>query len=166
QEATTMTESTTALGALGDCGGGAFDRALATFYTRFRERPLVLDKWFAAQAAAQRDDALARAIALRHHQDFELRNPNRVRALASTFALRNPRTFHAADGSGYEFLAEVATAADAQNPALASKLLLPFESWRRFDAGRQGHAQRVLGELAGSQHLSKNAREVVERTLA
>ncbi len=165
-EASTMTESIAALEALGACGGDRFDVALAAFYARWRARPLVLDKWFAAQAAAPRPDALSRVTRLRAHADFELRNPNRVRALVSVFAQRNPRAFHAADGSGYAFLAEVAAAVDAQNPALAAKLLLPFESWRRFDAGRQAHSRRVLGALAASAGLSKNAREVVERTLA
>ncbi|HEU4418687.1 MAG TPA: aminopeptidase N C-terminal domain-containing protein, partial [Planctomycetota bacterium] len=165
-EATTMTETLAALEALGAVDGDRFDAALSHFYGRWKHRPLVLDKWFAAQAAAPRADALQRVTGLRAHADFELRNPDRVRALASAFARSNPRAFHARDGSGYAFLAEVAAAVDAQNPVLAARLLLPFESWRRFDAGRQAHSHRVLTTLAASPSLSQNAREVVERTLA
>jgi aminopeptidase N len=118
------------------------------------------------QAASPRTDALARVSRLRAHADFELRNPNRVRALAAAFAMRNPRAFHAADGSGYRFLSALVQDADATNPALAARLLTPFETWRRFDSVRQAHARVELEKLAALPQLSKNAREIVERTLA
>jgi aminopeptidase N len=89
-----------------------------------------------------------------------------VRALAAAFAMRNPRAFHAADGGGYLFLASLAEQIDPLNPALAARLLTPFESWRRFDAGRQAHARTALEHLASLEHLSRNTREMVERTLA
>jgi aminopeptidase N len=89
-----------------------------------------------------------------------------VRALAAAFAMRNPRAFHSEDGGGYRFLAELAEAIDPQNPALAARLLTPFESWRRFDSTRQGHAKAALQRLASLENLSKNTREMVERTLA
>jgi aminopeptidase N len=80
--------------------------------------------------------------------------------------MRNPRAFHAADGGGYRFLASVAEQIDPLNPALAARLLTPFESWRRFDHGRQAHARAALEHLASLPHLSRNTREMVERTLA
>ncbi len=163
--ATTMSESIAALEALGACGGTRFDAALCAFHSRWHERPLVLDKWFAAQASAPRSDSLARVQELRHHPDFDLRTPNRVRALASAFATRNVRAFHAKDGSGYRFLADVVRAVDRQNPAAAARLALPFESWRRFDDERQRHARAALESIAAGE-LSANTREVVERTLA
>ena len=164
--ARSMTESMAALEALGASGSSAFDDALGQFYERWRTNPLVIDKWFAVQAAAPRADALARAERLRGHADFNVRNPNRVRALAAAFAMRNPRAFHAADGGGYLFLASLAEQIDPLNPALAARLLTPFESWRRFDAGRQAHARTALEHLAALEHLSRNTREMVERTLA
>ncbi|MGE3930198.1 MAG: aminopeptidase N [Hyphomonadaceae bacterium] len=161
-----MTETVAALEALGAAGAAAFDTALERFYERWRANPLVVDKWFAIQAAAPHADALSRVTALSAHPDFELRNPNRVRSLAAPFAMRNVRAFHAADGGGYRFLATLTRDVDARNPALAARLLTPFESWRRFDATRQAHARRELENLAAIPSLSKNAREVVERTLA
>jgi aminopeptidase N len=164
--ARSMTETAAALEALAASGAAAFDDALARFYERWKSNPLVIDKWFAVQAAAPRADALARAERLRAHADFNLRNPNRVRALAAAFAMRNPRAFHAADGGGYRFLAALAEQIDPLNPALAARLLTPFESWRRFDAAQQAHARAALEHLAALPHLSKNTREMVERTLA
>jgi len=166
QNATSMTEAAAALDALGASGSDAFDAALEKFYLKWRENPLVIDKWFAVQAASPRADALSRVERLRTHADFSLRNPNRVRALAASFAMRNPRAFHAADGAGYRFLASLAEAIDPLNPALAARLLTPFESWKRFDSDRQQHARAALERLKALPELSKNTREVVERTLA
>ncbi|HRP12300.1 MAG TPA: aminopeptidase N, partial [Terricaulis sp.] len=161
-----MTAAIAALEGLSASGAAAFDAALDRFYARWRENPLVIDKWFAVQAATPRPDALQRAEALRAHADFNLRNPNRVRSLAAAFAVRNARAFHAADGGGYRFLAELAGDVDALNPALAARLLTAFESWRRYDPGRQDHARAALQSLAARKDLSKNAAEVVSRALA
>ncbi|PZO52020.1 MAG: aminopeptidase N [Alphaproteobacteria bacterium] len=164
--ALSMTESAAALDALGASNSAGFDTALARFYERWSANPLVIDKWFAVQAATSRPDAIERVTRLRDHADFNMRNPNRVRALAAAFAMRNPRAFHSADGAGYRFLAELAEAIDPNNPALAARLLTPFESWRRFDSVRQSHARDALERLAALPNLSKNTREMVERTLA
>ncbi|MBX3510588.1 MAG: aminopeptidase N [Hyphomonadaceae bacterium] len=164
--AASMTESIAALEALGASGSGYFQPALDQFLARWRDNPLVVDKWFSVQAAAPRDDAVARVASLRTHSEFNLRNPNRVRALAAAFAMRNPRAFHAADGEGYRFLASLAGDIDPLNPALAARLLTPFETWRRFDAQRQSHARAELEKLNATAELSKNTREMLERTLA
>jgi aminopeptidase N len=60
---------------------------------------------------------------------------------------------------------EAIAAVDATNPMLASRLAGSFESWRRFDAGRQAHAKAVLETLAGAGSVSKNLSEVLQRTL-
>ncbi|QGZ95568.1 aminopeptidase N [Terricaulis silvestris] len=164
--AQSMTEAMAALDALGASGSDKFDAALTRFYERWRANPLVIDKWFAVQAASPRDNALDRAERLRTHAEFNTRNPNRVRALAAAFAMRNPRAFHERDGGGYRFLAALAQDIDPHNPALAARLLTPFESWKRFDASRQAHARAALEHLAALPTLSKNTREMVERTLA
>ncbi|MBL8545654.1 MAG: aminopeptidase N [Hyphomonadaceae bacterium] len=164
--AQSMTEAVAALEALGAAESPAFDEALTKFYARWQANPLVIDKWFAVQASSPRTDALARVDRLRAHAEFNLKNPNRVRSLAAAFAMRNPRAFHAANGDGYRFLAALAETIDPLNPALAARLLTPFESWRRFDPQRQDHARKALEQLASIPQLSKNTREMVERTLA
>ncbi len=118
---------------------------LTNFYDRWKANPLVIDKWFATQASSPRSDALARVERLRAHEDFNLKNPNRVRSLAAAFAMRNPRAFHTANGDGYRFLASLAETIDPLNPALAARLLTPFESWKQFDPQRQEHARAALG---------------------
>jgi aminopeptidase N len=165
-DARSMAEQLPALEAMGANGAPQFDEALEIFHQRWRTNPLVLDKWFSLQAAAARPDALARVEALRRHPDYEPSNPNRVRALAMAFAQRNLAAFHAPDGAGYAFFARIADESDRINPALAARLLGVFESWRRFDDGRRGHIQRILTGLLAAPERSKNAREIIERTLA
>ena len=166
EAADNMTAAIAALEALGASGARAFQPALDQFHARWRDNPLVIDKWFAVQAASPRADALSRVEALRTHPDFNLRNPNRVRSLAAAFAMRNPRAFHDAAGGGYRFLAALAQDVDKLNPALAARLLTPFETWRRFDSARQQHARAALECLAGLEDLSKNTAEMVARALA
>ena len=163
----TMTCRLAALDALGaqDAPDG-FDAALAAFAARFHDKPLVMDKWFALQAAAPRLDAWERLPGLRARPDFDLANPNRVRALLGPLSQRNPRVFHAADGRGYAFLAEVAKTVDARNPALGARLLGAFETWRELEPGRRRLAQEILCALQAAPNLSKNARDIVDRSLA
>jgi aminopeptidase N len=52
------------------------------------------------------------------------------------------------------------------NPALSSRLLAPFESWRRFDSPRQARAETVLRRLLQRSDLSKNAHDILTRTLS
>ncbi|HWA22406.1 MAG TPA: aminopeptidase N [Caulobacterales bacterium] len=161
----TMTEQMAALDALGASGLAAFDDALGAFQKRWSSSPLVMDKWFSAQAAAPRADSIARVRMLRRHPDFDIKNPNRVRSLVASFSARNLRAFHAADGEGYRFVADLAGEVDPLNPALSSRLLAPFESWRRFDETRRGHASAAMQALLARPDLSKNAHDILSRAL-
>jgi aminopeptidase N len=161
----TMTEQMAALDALGASGIAAFDDALGAFQKRWSSSPLVMDKWFSAQAAAPRADSIARVRSLRRHPDFDIKNPNRVRSLVASFSARNLRAFHSADGEGYRFVADLAGEVDPLNPALSSRLLAPFESWRRFDETRRGHASAAMQALLARPDLSKNAHDILSRAL-
>src|SRR5690606_36161682 len=94
-----MTDTIAALGLLAESNLPERADALADFYARWRDDALVVDKWFALQAMAQRPDALDVVTALLHHEAFTLANPNRVRSLIGAFAQGNPTGFHRADGA-------------------------------------------------------------------
>ena len=163
--ATTMTERLGAIGALANIDSGAFDRALADFAGQWSGSPLVMDKWFGVQAMAVRKDIRGRLQSLSSRADYDLRNPNRVRSLAASFSMNNPVEFHAADGWGYRFLADLILKIDPLNPALSARLLTSFESWRAFNASRREKAQAELARLSDAD-LSKNARDIIDRALA
>jgi aminopeptidase N len=140
--------------------------ALQRFFERYRDNPLVLDKWFALQASCRLPGAPARVRALAGHADFNLTNPNRARALVATFAGANPTGFHDASGDGYAFVAEQVLALDPRNPQVASRLVGAFNPWRRYDGQRQALARGQLERIRSTDGLSRNVFEIVERALA
>jgi aminopeptidase N len=161
----TMTDVMAALAVLNDLDRPEREAALQAFHDRWSDTPLVLDKWFTLSAMSARPDTLKSVKALMEHPGFDLRNPNRVRALIGGFATGNPLRFHARDGSGYDFLAEVIAEIDGFNPQLASRLASPLLRWRRFDADRQAKMTDALRRIAGKPTLSKDVTEVVGKAL-
>ncbi len=165
ERAGNMTDAIAALAAIKDSMAGERDDLFARFEARWRDEPLVLDKWFALQARSQRDDALARVDALLKHPRFNVKNPNRVRSLVGAFALGNFPRFHATDGAGYAFTADQVLALDPGNPQLASALAGAFNLWKRFPDPRRSSMERALLHIARTPGLSPDVREVVTRTL-
>ena len=138
--------------------------ALDIFYNQYCDNPLVLDKWFQAQAQSSRDDSGAIVAGLAEHADFTLTNPNRARSLIGAFGA-NQRAFHNADGSGYRFLADQLIALDRLNPQTAAKLLPPLGRWRRFDAARAGLMRAELERIVRTPGLSKDLFEQASKSL-
>ncbi|MHB8530932.1 MAG: aminopeptidase N, partial [Caulobacteraceae bacterium] len=122
KEASNMTDAMGGLAALAILGGPDFEAALADFYERWRDEPLVIDKWFQTQAMDPSEGALERVKTLTAHPAFDSHNPNRLRALVQTFASQNPARFHDLSGAGYRFLAEQILAVDAFNPSTAARM--------------------------------------------
>jgi aminopeptidase N len=164
--ATNMTDSLAALAVLAATEGAGREAALAEFHARWRHDELVLDKWFAIQAASPLTDAIDTVRALSRHADFDLRNPNRVRALAGTFAAANQVRFHAASGEGYRFLADTVIALDRLNGQIAARLAGSLGGWRRLDADRQALMRRELERILAVRGLSRLTYEKVYKGLA
>ena len=161
-----MTDSMAALSALANAEGSGREAALQKFYDKWKDEPLVLDKWFAVQATSRLPDTLATVKRLMRHPAFTLKNPNRVRSVVSSFCHGNQVHFHAADGSGYAFAADQIIAIDPLNPQVAARLARSFDRWRKFDAARRAHAQAALERIRNTSGLSKDTFEVVTRALA
>ena len=161
----TMTESLAALTALSNIETNAFDAALTDFEGKWGNAPLVMDKWYGVQAMSVRGDLRERLLKLMARPDYDLRNPNRVRSLAASFAMNNPVGFHAADGWGYRWLTDLILKVDPLNPALSARLCTAFESWRSFSADRRAKAHAELKRLSETG-LSRNALDIVGRALA
>jgi aminopeptidase N len=141
------------------------DDALAAFSGRYRDNPLVLDKWFALQATTPAHAALDRVEALAAHPRFSLRNPNRVYALIRSFAAANPVGFNRPDGAGYRYLADVISEIDGQNPSVAARLATAFRSYRMLEPARRGHAEAALRRIRDSERLSRDVSDILTRTL-
>jgi aminopeptidase N len=141
------------------------DRVIADFYTRFASDPLVIDKWFALQAAIPRPGTLAKVRELTAHPAFSFANPNRVRSVIGAFAQSNPTQFNRADGMGYDFIADTILALDPKNPQLAARLATAFRIWRTLEAGRRAKAEAALTRIKSTPNLSRDLSDIVERAL-
>ncbi|WP_454255098.1 aminopeptidase N [Pseudomonas sp. Marseille-Q8238] len=162
-----MTERLTALAVLVNSPFEAErGEALKAFAEHFKDNALVMDQWFSVQAASTLPGGLARVQALMQHPAFTLKNPNKVRALIGAFAGQNLINFHAADGSGYRFLADQVISLNASNPQIASRQLGPLTRWRKYDAARQALMRGELERILASGELSSDVYEVVSKSLA
>ena len=141
-------------------------KALAVFAENFKDNPLVMDQWFSVQAGSSQPGALERVKALMSHPAFNLKNPNKVRALVGAFAGQNLINFHAADGSGYRFLADLVIQLNGFNPQIASRQLAPLTRWRKYDSARQALMKAELERIRACGELSSDVFEVVSKSLA
>jgi aminopeptidase N len=161
-----MTDLIGGLYPLVSIGGAARDKALSRFHDAWAAEPQVLDKWFAIQARDPNPDVLERVIALTRHPAFEPTNPNRLRALVSTFANFNPARFHDPSGGGYRFLADQILAVDKFNPMTAARLVEPLGAWRRYRSDLGALMRQELERIAAHPDLSKNVLELAAKSLS
>ena len=101
-----MTDTMAALLALNDVPCIERNRALESFYSTWKNENLVVDKWLALHASSRLPDTIDHVIEMTKHESFNLKNPNRVRALIGAFAHGNPVRFHDGSGRGYRFVGE------------------------------------------------------------
>ncbi len=161
--ALTMTDAMGGLNALLQIGGEPLEAALTSFYARWKDEPLVVDKWFALQARDPSPDALARVTDLMRHPAFEPKNPNRLRALVSTFASANPARFHDLSGAGYRFLADRILETDAFNPMIAARMVEALGGWRRYIPDLGALMRAELERIAAAPRVSRNVFELAEK---
>jgi aminopeptidase N len=166
EAALNMTDAIGGLNALMQMGGEPYEQALMAFFERWKGEPLVIDKWFSVQARDPSETALGRVIGLTTHPAFDSKNPNRLRALVSTFANANPARFHDPSGAGYRFLADQILAVDRFNPMTAARLIDPLDGWRRYKPELGALMRAQLERIAATEGLSKNVLEKASRALA
>jgi len=163
-----MTDRFNALAALVSSGHALAAPALQRFHALFKDDALVIDKWFALQAATpdRAGGALPAVRALMQHPDFSLKNPNRARSVIFSYCNGNPGGFHRADGAGYAFWAEQVLALDAINPQVAARLARSLDRWSKLAEPYRGAAREAIARVSGHAALSNDVREVVTRALA
>ena len=159
-----MTERQAALATLAHGNSDERAHALDIFYQRYRDNPLVLDKWFQVQAWAMRPDTVDAVRELAQHPDFTLTNPNRVRALYGALT-GNQAAFHRADGAGYRTIADLVIALDPKNPQTAARMIPPLGRWKRFDEERAAMMKAELGRILGQPGLSRDVTEQASKSL-
>ena len=160
-----MTERQAALATVAHGDSEERAHALDIFYQRYRDNPLVLDKWFQVQAWSLRPDTVDAVKELARHPDFTLANPNRVRSLYGALT-GNQAALHRADGAGYRLIADLVIALDPKNPQTAAKMIPPLGRWKRFDEGRQALMRAELERILAQRGLSRDVTEQASKSLA
>jgi aminopeptidase N len=139
--------------------------ALEAFYAKWHDESLVLDKWFSLQSTSPLPGTLAEVRSLLDHPAFELRNPNRVRALIGAFCQGNQLRFHDANGEGYAFLGDQIARLHSLNPQVAARLLGGLSNWQRFDDGRQTLMRAQMERILHLPDLAKDVYEIAIKSL-
>jgi aminopeptidase N len=164
--ANNMTDVITALAALANTECAERHDALAAFYDKWKGESLVVDKWLSIQATSRLPNTLVAVKSLTKHEAFNIKNPNKVRALVGAFAHGNTVNFHDVSGSGYEFIADYVIELNKLNPQIASRLTTVFTMWRKYDDQRQALMKQQLERIKAEPKLSKDVYEIIEKSLA
>ena len=165
-QAKNMTDQMAALSAIVNSQHPQKTDYLDRFYQQWQQEALVIDKWFALQASSSMPNTFATVQNLLQHPAFDMKTPNRVRALIGAFSQANPVHFHAKDGSGYGFLADQVLALNTLNPQIASRMVTGLAQWRRYDNQRQELMKQQLQRIVATQQLSKDVYEIASKSLA
>ena len=137
----------------------------AAFFEQWKDDRLVMDKWFGLQVSMARPGAAADvARSLCDHPLFDMKNPNRFRAVMGALAGHHAG-FHHASGAGYALLAEKLIALDALNPQTTARMCAAFQTWKRYDNDRRIKARTELERILATEGLSRDTNEMVSRIL-
>jgi len=164
KQATNMTDTIAALSNLVNFDNPLKEDAFVDFYKKWRNDPLVLDKWFSLQATSRLENTLDNVIQLTNNKSFSMSNPNKVRALIGAFCTGNHVRFHDKSGVGYRFLGDKIEVLNSINPQIAARLVVPLINWRRYDAGRQQAMQQVLERILAIKDLSRDVYEIASKS--
>lgn len=133
------------------------------FFDQWKDDRLVMDKWFAAQIAfATPEKTAAIAATLTQHPLFDMKNPNRFRAVMGALAM-NHAGFHHISGDAYSLLADWLIKLDPLNPQTTARMCSAFQTWKRYDADRQALIKIQLDRIAATPDLSRDTTEMITR---
>ena len=137
---------------------------LIDFYNRYQGNALVVDKWFSLQAMSLHPNVIEHVKALAQHEDFTMKNPNRVRSLYMAF-VASPHGFHAVSGEGYRMIADLILELDPINAQTAARFVPSLGRWRKMEPARSAMMREQLERIAAAPKLSRDTFEQVTRSL-
>ncbi len=158
-----MTDVSAALQAMIAMDDDAAAIALENFYSHWYQDAQVVDQWFALQSSANQAGRLEYVKELLRHSAFDIKNPNKVRSVLGGF-IRSAINFHAADGSGYAFIAEQVILLNSINPMIAAGLCKPLGRFKKHTPERQVLIREQLQRIIDT-NPSKDVYEVVSKAL-
>eukprot|EP00892_Ulva_mutabilis_P003378 jgi/Ulvmu1/1411/UM011_0140.1 len=159
-----MTDSTAAISAVLDKDCPQRTEMLEKFYEKWQGEELVVLKWLTMHATSGVPGNLAQVKDLTSHPAFKITNPNCCYSLLLGMS-RSATNFHAADGSGYEFIADMVIKVDSVNHQVAARIASAFTSCQQLDQMRQALIQKQLKRILAHEDLSENVQEILSKTV-
>jgi aminopeptidase N len=125
----------------------------------------VLLKWLTLSAASNLPGNVDNVRRIAGSDAFKITNPNCCYSLFGGFASSSVN-YHAADGSGYAYLADVVLQLDKINYQVASRIVSKFTSFKQYDVARQTAIKAQLQRIVDTPGLSPNVFEVAHACLS
>lgn len=166
KNATNMTDEISALGVLVYSNSQFKNEALKSFYTKWKNETLVIQKWLAVQANDDTDAVYEEILRLEKDEVYDRTIPNLVRSLLGQFVASNKVQFNHPSGRGYKLAAERMLELDKLNPQIASRLASGFKDFKRIPKNLQDLMRPELERVIKTDGLSKNVYEIVSKILA
>ncbi len=160
-----MSLSQGAIVALNNCDHPARTIALKVFHDRWKDSPLVLEKWFMMESMSVVSGTVAHLKTLMDHPKFDINNPNKLRSVIGAFMAGNPVHFYAEDGAGLDFISDCLIDIDSRNAQLAARMALPLTRIRHYAAPRRAQMIKVLQRMQ-KKAQSNDLREILDKGLA
>jgi aminopeptidase N len=168
-DASNLTEAQGALAVIVNSSAPWKADALVQLARIWANEPLLMNKWYQLQATSiarpGEPPVVERIRLLMRHPGFSLANPNSVFALIRSFCVANEAEFHRRGADGYAFWAEQVLALDRINPTVAARIARALDRWRRFTPDRQAAMHEALVVIVATEHLSRDVREIVTKSL-
>ena len=162
EQATNMTEKSAGLAVLSSLGGEAFKKASDSFYAKWKDDTLVIQKWLVINSSASTDETFDLVQELEKSDVYDANVPNLVRSLWGGFS-RNFVQFHHATGRGYKLMADKVLEMDGINPQVASRLASAFKDYKKLVSSQQELMKPQLERILAKDDLSKNVFEIVSK---
>src|SRR5208337_1587326 len=106
EQADNFTDRWACLNALANSEYSNKNQILEDYYQKWQDQPNLINNWLTLNATIKLPGTLQRVEKLILHPAFNIKNPNKVRALINAFCENNLINFHAISGDGYRFLAD------------------------------------------------------------
>ncbi|HIQ57343.1 TPA: aminopeptidase N [Candidatus Gracilibacteria bacterium] len=164
ETANNMTDKLRALALLCKKDSQEKTNALFDFNAEWANDPLVMNKYFAVQASTPNEKSLEIIKELEKTESFDLKNPNKIRALYGAFG-RSVINFHNEDGKAYEFMANKIIEIDIFNNKASSGLVHVFDEYAKMPENLKLLIKIQLEKIINSVNISDALFEIVTKIL-
>jgi aminopeptidase N len=137
------------------------DKALKTFFERWKDDAVVFNKWLQVQAYSTLPNSFETVKKISETPPFSLENPNNIYSLHCILGY-NYLAMQKADGSTFKWLCDEILKIDKKNPQVAARVCGTFNFVKKYPENLKVLAQAEIKRLLEDSSLSKNSRELLE----